>query len=183
MSNVYSRTVTTLTLVLALIAAIVVGVIAWAIDAGAEPNDASSKVRGTFTLQFHPPGPNCDPHPGPCLTGTMDGDVVGDVFVGVHDSLIADGSQRFVSVAFATFEVVTDDGVLTGAAAGFLDPGSSEFRDLIAFTGGTGIYADADGYVRSDGRSLPDGSERLAYEGWLRLPEHENRRLDRIGVG
>jgi hypothetical protein len=145
----------------------------WALVApsSAVSGEKPVRVEGEFTLRFFPPGDACLPFPGPCLIGTATGDLSGDVFIRVYNSRRIEGSARTVSVSLADISITRTDGRLDGGAAGFLDVGTGEFRNVTPWVGGTGRYAGADGYVRVDGRDdLATGVERSRYKGFLFLP-------------
>jgi hypothetical protein len=141
----------------------------WMAGGPAEP----SKVKGEFTLQFHPPGEACGDHPGPCLTGIATGDLSGIVTIDVASVLPVVGTARTVTASTATIRIERHDGVLEGAAAGFLDRLTGEFRNVTAWVGGSGPYEEADGYVRVEGRDTPEGVEHSHYEGFLHLPKKD----------
>jgi hypothetical protein len=132
-----------------------------------------SKVKGDFTLQFHRPGVECGTHPGPCLTGIATGDLSGKVTIDVASVLPVNSTARSVTASTATIRIKRLDGVLEGAAAGFLDRMTGEFRNVTAWVGGTGPYEEADGYVRVEGRDTPEGVEHSRYEGFLYLPKQD----------
>jgi hypothetical protein len=128
------------------------------------------KVKGSFTLQFHPAG-QCSPHQGACLTGTAEGDLAGEVQILVLAST-ATQAGRFVSGSLATITIRRDvDNVLDGIAAGLLDRVTGEFKNVVYWVGGTGRYAGVGGYIRTEGFDTPEGVEHSAYEGFLRFPE------------
>jgi hypothetical protein len=131
------------------------------------------KVKGEFTLQFHPAG-QCSPHEGACLTGTAFGDLAGEVQILVLANTATQGAQggRFVSGSLATITIRRDiNNVLDGIAAGLLDRDTGEFKNIVYWVGGTGRYAGVGGYIRTEGFDTPEGVEHSAYEGFLRYPE------------
>jgi hypothetical protein len=109
-----------------------------------------------------------------CLKGTATGDLSGDVLIRVNDSYRVEGSARSVSVSNADISITRPDGRLDGGAAGFLDITTGEFRNVTPWVGGTGPYANANGFVRVEGMDdLATGVEHSTYEGYLVLPKHE----------
>ena len=137
----------------------------------AESETKIKHVKGDFTLQFHPPGPACQPWTGACLIGTATGDLAGDVFIRVNNSYLVEGSARTVSVSNADITINTSNGEIKGAAAGSLDRSSGEFHNVTSWVGGTGDYVQATGFVRVDGFDTPAGVEHSSYEGDLILPK------------
>lgn len=157
--------------------ALIVSVVGFAVmlapGVNADSNTKTKHVKGDFTLQFYPPGPNCTPWPGACLKGTATGDLSGQVLIRVNNSYLVAGSARTVSVSNADITITRPNGdELKGAAAGSLDRGSGEFHNVTSWVGGTGVYAQATGFVHVDGFDDPSGVERSSYEGTLVLPKN-----------
>jgi hypothetical protein len=139
---------------------------------GAASDAKTKQVKGNFTLQFYPPGPNCTPWAGACLKGTATGELSGEVFIRVNNSYMVDGSARTVSVSNADITITRPNGdELKGAAAGSLDRTSGEFHNVTSWVGGTGAYAEATGFVHVDGFDDPSGIEHSSYRGTLVLPK------------
>lgn len=156
---------------------VLLGVAAWVVvgvlPVQAESENQPKHVKGDFTLRFFPPGEACAPHAGACLKGTATGDLSGDVFIAVNNSLRVQGTARTVSVSNATISITRPDGRLDGGAAGFLDISTGEFKNVTPWVGGTGPYANADGFVRVEGADdLATGIEHSTYEGYLHLPKN-----------
>lgn len=132
------------------------------------------KIKGEFTLQFHPPGSDeCGSHDGACLVGVVTGDIKGHISIDVYDTLLVSATRRTVSASTARVFIHTDDGDLVGIAAGLLDRDTGEFRNTIYWTGGTGAYENANGYARTEGHDTPEGVEHSTFEGYLRTRKQD----------
>lgn len=139
----------------------------------ANQDSKTHQIKGDFTLQFYPPGPNCAPWAGACLKGTATGNVSGDVLIRVNNSYAVAGSARQVSVSNADITITRPNGdVLKGAAAGSLDRASGEFHNVTSWVGGTGQYVNATGFARVDGFDDPSGVEHSSYDGTLVTPKN-----------
>lgn len=115
----------------------------------ASANSTCRPVNGSATTQVVPP-PTCTSPVAFCTEGRVIGGLQGDLTL-TATSFVPAGDPSIPSVSFFIGEsVITarNGDTLVGTDAGAFDLSTGTVATLITWTGGTGQYAGASGYIR-----------------------------------